>query len=110
MAVCLVFVFLALVQFAYVNVLARVEKRRRLTTCANVGLGSALSAVSSPIVSSPVSPDDAPEKSAPSQSPLARMRKVAVRLNNPPQQQVNDVELGNGETPKVKFKKYSEKG
>ncbi|XP_053400442.1 glycine receptor subunit alphaZ1-like [Mercenaria mercenaria] len=31
MAVCLGFVFLGLVEFAYVNVLARVEKRRKLT-------------------------------------------------------------------------------
>ena len=31
MATCLVFVFAALIEFAYVNVLSRVEKRRRET-------------------------------------------------------------------------------
>ena len=38
MAVCLLFVFLALVQFAYVNVLSRVEKRRK-NTVAKIAMG-----------------------------------------------------------------------
>ncbi|XP_060559078.1 glycine receptor subunit alpha-2-like [Ruditapes philippinarum] len=43
MAVCLGFVFLALVQFAYVNVLSRVEKRRKLTTHENIPVDSVAS-------------------------------------------------------------------
>ena len=38
MAVCLVFVFMALVQFAYVNVLSRVQKRR-MTTIGSIAIG-----------------------------------------------------------------------
>lgn len=41
MAVCLGFVFLALVQFAYVNVLSRVEKRRK-TTFGSVAMTAAM--------------------------------------------------------------------
>jgi len=41
MAVCLLFVFLALVQFAYVNVLSRVEKRRKQKSVAGkIALGT----------------------------------------------------------------------
>ena len=39
MAVCLIFVFLALVQFAYVNVLSRVEKRRKTSNIGKIALG-----------------------------------------------------------------------
>ena len=45
MAMCLGFVFLALVQFAYVNVLSRVEKRRKLTTMENMRVDSVVSEV-----------------------------------------------------------------
>lgn len=38
MAMCLFFVFMALVQFAYVNVLSRVEKRRK-TTIQKIAIG-----------------------------------------------------------------------
>ncbi|KAL4230981.1 Glycine receptor subunit alpha-3 [Mactra antiquata] len=39
MASCLGFVFLALVQFAYVNVLSRVEKRRKTKTIGTIAVG-----------------------------------------------------------------------
>ncbi|XP_052795135.1 glycine receptor subunit alpha-4-like isoform X1 [Mya arenaria] len=45
MAACLLFVFLALVQFAYVNVLSRVQKRRQLKPVAGkIALGTPMSA------------------------------------------------------------------
>lgn len=45
MAVCLGFVFLALVQFAYVNVLSRVEKRRKTTALGSLAVGTMMAGV-----------------------------------------------------------------
>jgi cytochrome bd-type quinol oxidase subunit 1 len=45
MAVCLGFVFLGLVEFAYVNVLSRVEKRRKKSTIGSIAVGTMMAGV-----------------------------------------------------------------
>ena len=45
MAVCLGFVFLGLVEFAYVNVLSRVEKRRKQSTIGSIAVGTMMASV-----------------------------------------------------------------
>lgn len=102
MAVCLGFVFLALVQFAYVNVLSRVEKRRKLTLCGTVGkiaLGTSLSAANtgSP---SPASPNT-PTVTAPSLAKASLPNMSAISESGNSQQSNQDPEVGNAGTQKV---------
>ena len=78
---CLLFVFLALVQFAYVNVLSRVQKRRKHTTSSTVGqiaLGTALFPTNSAAKPSPTVDNSAGNDVGAKASPLARFRKLGM--------------------------------
>lgn len=102
MAVCLGFVFLALVQFAYVNVLSRVEKRRKLTSCGTVGkiaLGTSLSA-SNTVSPSPGSPNT-PTVTAPSLVKASVPSMSTISESGNLQQSNQDPESGNAEPRKV---------